>query len=354
LDELNLVSSESSQVGDIEDTIVSLGVLTVDTSDLDVIFVGNGLMEGFVLHQLWKVDVDGGSETGSKVSWAVRDVTEMLVVGEFSFGLNNGSGGGESLENLLDVGTLLHGNNSELILLVDPDKESLGVVVEDTSSLWPVSLETAGFKIFITTLEKEMISDELVLLSWGHLWERVIFTLKISAEFSKSGGYEGFNLESLLSGNGSTEWVSSEVSSNSNSSGVDHLVLVSREWWAVKFLVVHVGDVFIVNTMSVVLLDDLVEKWGEGVVGIVGSSVDTNTRVGPLSTGEDSLFERETIFISSVFACFPDIWGKALLEERSSTGWEVWHTLDIIPVLEVRTHKGSSGSSFGWLSSGNA
>jgi hypothetical protein len=354
LDELNLVSSESSQVGDIEDAIVSLGVLTVDTSDLDVIFVGNGLMESFVLHQLWKVDVDGGSETGSKVSWAVGDVTEMLVVGEFSFGLNLVGGISESLENLLDVGTLLHGNNSELILLVDPDKESLGVVVEDTSSLWPVSLETAGFKIFITTLEKEMISDELVLLSWGHLWERVIFTLKISVEFSKSGGNKGFDLESLLSGNGGSEWVGSEVSSNSNSSGVDHFVLVSGEWWAVKLVVVHGGDVLIVLSMSVILSDNLVEKWGEGIVRVVGSSVDTNTRVGPFSSGEDSLFERETIFVSSVFASFPDIWGKAFLEERRSSRWEVWHTLDIIPVLEVRSHEGSGASSFGWLSSGNA
>jgi len=74
--------------------------------------------------------------------------------------------------------------------------------------------------------------------------------------------------------------------------------------------------VLVVLSMSVILGDDLIEKWGEGIVRVVGSSVDTNTRVGPLSSGEDSLFERETVFISSVFACFPDIWGKAFLEER--------------------------------------
>ena len=110
----------------------------------------------------------------------------------------------------------------------------------------------------------------------------------------------------------------------------------------------------VIDTMSVVSLDDLVHEWGESIVRVVGSSVDTNTRVGPLGTGEDSLFERETIFVSSVFAGFPDIWGKAFLEERSSSSWEVWHTLDIIPVLEVGTHHGSVDSSFGWLSGGNA
>jgi len=316
LDELNLVSTESSHVGDIEDTIVSLGVLTVDTSDLDVIFIGNGLVEGLVLHQFWEVDVDGGSETGSKVSWAVGDITEMFVVGELSLGLNLVGGISESRENLFDVGTLLHGNNSELILLIDPDKESLGVVVIDSSSLWPVSLETAGFKIFISTLEKEVIGNETVLLSFGHLGERVIFTLKITFEFTKSRGDEGFDLESLLSGNGSSEWVGSQVSSNSNSSGVDHLVLVSWERWAVKLVVIHGGGVLGSDSMSVILSDNLVHEWGESIVRVVGSSVDTNTRVGPFSSGEDSLFERETVFVSSVFACFPDIWGKALLEKR--------------------------------------
>merc|ERR1712046_269562 len=82
LDELDLVSSESSQVGDIEDTIISFGVLSVDTSDLDLIFVSNGLMEVWVLHELWKVDMNGGSESSSKIGWASRDVTKMRVVGE--------------------------------------------------------------------------------------------------------------------------------------------------------------------------------------------------------------------------------------------------------------------------------
>ena len=91
MDELDLVSSESSQVGDIEDTVISLGVLSVDTSDLDLIFVSNGLMEIWVLHELWKVDVNGGSESSSEVGWASRDVTKMLVVGEFGFLFNETS-----------------------------------------------------------------------------------------------------------------------------------------------------------------------------------------------------------------------------------------------------------------------
>jgi hypothetical protein len=40
----------------------------------------------------------------------------------------------------------LHGDDSELVLLVDPDEEGLGVVVEDASAAWPVTVEVAGLK----------------------------------------------------------------------------------------------------------------------------------------------------------------------------------------------------------------
>jgi len=199
LDEFNLVSSESSQVGDIEDTIVSLGVLSVDTSDLYVIFVSDRLMEIWVLHELWKVDVNGSSKSGTKVSWAGRNVTEMLIVGEFGFLLNEASSGGESLEDGTDIGSLLHGDDSKLIFFVNPDEESLSIIMEDSSTLWPVSLETAGFKIFISTLEEEMIGNELGFLSRGHLRKGVVFTFKFSSEFTEGGGDEFFNLDSVNS-----------------------------------------------------------------------------------------------------------------------------------------------------------
>ena len=70
LDELLLRSSESSLVGDIKDTVVGLSVLSVDTSDLDVVFVSNFVELILVLHQLWKLDVHGGSKGSTEVGWA--------------------------------------------------------------------------------------------------------------------------------------------------------------------------------------------------------------------------------------------------------------------------------------------
>jgi hypothetical protein len=67
----------------------------------------------------------------------------MIVVGELDDSFNMLSGSAKSLEDCTNVGTWLHRDNSELILLIDPDEESLGVIVENTSSRWPVSVETA-------------------------------------------------------------------------------------------------------------------------------------------------------------------------------------------------------------------
>ena len=68
----------------------------------------------------------------------------MLIVGELAYGLDVSSGSAESVENFEDTRSLLHGDDSELILLIDPDEESLVVVVEDTSARWPVSVEVAS------------------------------------------------------------------------------------------------------------------------------------------------------------------------------------------------------------------
>jgi hypothetical protein len=121
-------------------------MLSMDSSDLDLIFVGNGLMEVWVLHELWKVDVNGGSESSSNVGWASRDITEMVIVGELGFGFNETRGLRESSENGSNIRSHLHGDDSKLILLVNPDKECLGVVVEDSSAGWPVSVEVASFQ----------------------------------------------------------------------------------------------------------------------------------------------------------------------------------------------------------------
>jgi hypothetical protein len=124
----------------------------------------------------------------------------------------------KSIEDLKDSSTLLHGNNSELILLIDPDKEGFGFVVENSSSFWPVSVEVASSKESISLLEKEVVVNQLLLNIWVHSLEWVESTLQITIE-----GVTGLNnfihdFVSLLSGDTWSKWVSSKVSSNSDSS----------------------------------------------------------------------------------------------------------------------------------------
>ena len=125
-------------------------MLTVDTSDLNVVLFGDGIELALVLHELWKLDVHGGSESGTQVGWARGDVTEMLIVGELADGFDVSGSSAESVEDLKDTSSLLHGDDSELILLIDPDEESLGVVVEDTAARGPVAVETAGLEETVT------------------------------------------------------------------------------------------------------------------------------------------------------------------------------------------------------------
>ena len=74
----------------------------------------------------------------------------------------------ESAEHSSDISSLLHRDDSELILFVDPNKESLFFVMENTSACWPVSIETTGLEESVSFLEEEVIGDQLSLLLFGH------------------------------------------------------------------------------------------------------------------------------------------------------------------------------------------
>ena len=82
--------------------------------------------------------------------------------------LNMSGSLGETSEDGTDVGARLHRNDAELVLFVDPHEESLIVVVENTSALRPVAVETASIKESIALFEQEVVSDERFTLSFGH------------------------------------------------------------------------------------------------------------------------------------------------------------------------------------------
>ena len=70
LDEVNLGTTESAEVRDVEDAVISLSVLTVGTTDLDVVLVSDGLELILMSAKLRKFDVDGSAHAGSEVGGA--------------------------------------------------------------------------------------------------------------------------------------------------------------------------------------------------------------------------------------------------------------------------------------------
>ena len=89
-------------------------------------------------------------------------------MGETSDLFNLSAGVRESSEDGSNISAILHGNNSELVLLIDPDEERFCGVVEDSSALGPVTVKSTSLKETITLLKEEVVSNELVSLNIGH------------------------------------------------------------------------------------------------------------------------------------------------------------------------------------------
>jgi hypothetical protein len=74
----------------------------------------------------------------------------MVIVRKLSYLLDICDCTTKSLKDSFDVSTRLHANDAQLVLFVDPDKESLVVVMEDPSSIGPVAVQTTGFQKSVT------------------------------------------------------------------------------------------------------------------------------------------------------------------------------------------------------------
>lgn len=168
LDEVDFGATETSQVGDVKDAVVSFGVLSVGATNLHVVLVSDSLELVLVLRKLGQLDVHRRAHASSQVGRTRSDVTKMLIIGELGDLFNLGRGSGETFEDLSDVGAHLHGDDSELVLFVDPHEESLVVVVENATRLGPFPFETARLQVLIPALEKEVVRNELLPFLFRH------------------------------------------------------------------------------------------------------------------------------------------------------------------------------------------
>jgi len=297
LDELDLGVAKTVLVGDVVGVAGLTAGLTAGAARLDIEFFATLLQEvNTLLGPSGEIDVDRGAHAGTQVGGARVDVAELLREHEFlaGFGLDGVTDSldtaGKALKDTLDVTTLLHGDDAELILLIDPDKEGLVGVVEDTTTLGPVTLHTSDLQVGVTRHEEEMVIDELLADLLVHAGERVVGARQVTFELGLGLGEEGLNAETLLLGDSGGETESFDGSADTDANGVNGDLGVNV---ALELGGVHVGDMLEVGGEAVVLADQRVEDLSEVDVGVTVTSVDTAMLVVELDGTGDGLSEGE-------------------------------------------------------------
>jgi len=273
LQELDLGVSNTISVGDVVGAVGGGGVDTTGSALLETEELENLVELLLVLAHGGELDVDAGAEAGSEVGWAGQDVSEMLVphVGVSTLlhqGLDLGKTVAETLEDSPDVATLLHSNDAEMILLVDPDQEGLAVVVPDATSIGPVAGHAgAGEERRDWLVEEEMIGDQLILLGFSHLGKREVLALVLTLETGE--GIDGDLLDGTTL---SARAVGGKADSLDGAAGTDpgrENVLVVEDT-SLEVLGVQVGLVLRVFSVSAVTcVNDGVKKVSENFVGLL-------------------------------------------------------------------------------------
>jgi len=267
LDQLNLGVSETVLVGDVISVSSLTARFSAGSTGLNSEFLASCLeLVNSLLGVSGKINVDGSSHASSKIGWAGVDVSVLLGEGIVlaRLGLdgiaNSLDSTGKTSEDSLDVSSLFHGDDTGLILLIDPHKEGLSVIVEDSTTLGPVTLHTSNCQVSVSADKKEVVIDELLSDSFIHASEWVVLASKISIESLKGRGHHLLNVNSLLLGDSGGETESINITSNTDTGRVDWH---SRLNVANNFLWVHVRGVLGISRDSVVVLDDGIEDLRE-------------------------------------------------------------------------------------------
>merc|ERR1719342_1992119 len=251
---------------------------------------------GAKLGPSWEVDVNRCSHARSKVRWAGMDVSIPFVQHEIMTRflldgiLDSLDTSCQSVKHLLDVASLLHGNDSQLILFVDPGQEGLVLVVEDASALRPVSLHTSNLEIWVTRHEEEVIINQLLPHLLAHSSKRKVGTSKVTLEVGKSLLHQVLDVNSLLLGDSGRETESVDVATNTDTGGVDRGLLADG---AFDLAGIHVACVGGISCDSMVLLDQWIEHVREDLVRIPISSINTTMLIVELHSTSDGFGERE-------------------------------------------------------------
>jgi len=297
LDKLDLGVSQSVLVGDVIGVSSLAARLTTGATGLDSQLLAPGPeLVNALLGPAGKVNVDRGPHAGTQVGWAGVDVAKLLRQLEVLAGLSldtvtdSLNATGQAFEHTLDVTALLHGDDTSLILLIHPDKEGLGLIVEDATALGPVTLHTSNLQVGVTRHEEEVVINELLTDLLVHAGQRVVGTSQVTIEPLQGSGDKLLNTDTLVLGDSGGETESLDGTANTDPDGVDWDLGVDV---SVDLGGVHVGNMLEVSWESVVLADQGVEDISEVDVGVLVTSVDAAVLVVELNSASNGLGQGE-------------------------------------------------------------
>merc|ERR1719273_575688 len=212
LDELNLRVTQTMFVGNVVSVTGLSTRLSTSTTGLKTKTFTPGLQGiNAVLGPAGQVNVDGGTHTSTQVGGARVDITEfgadLEVLSRFSLnGISDSlDASGEPFEDSLDITSLLHGNDTELILLIDPDQEGLVGIVENTTAFGPITLHTSNLQVGVTRHEQEMVINELLADLLVHSSQSIVVASEVTRQLGEGILHQSLNIDTLLFGDAGGE-----------------------------------------------------------------------------------------------------------------------------------------------------
>merc|ERR1712032_846733 len=205
LDELDLGVSQPVLVGHVVGAAVKATGLSTGSTGLDCELLAP-LLQGVktLLGVSGQVNHGGVPHVGSEVGGAGVDVAEPLREGKVlaRLSLDRASHSldatGKTGEDSLDVAALLHGDDPHLVLLVHPQEEGLGLVVEDSTALGQVTLHAGNDEVAATRDEEEVVVDQLLADLLVHASQGVVGTGEVTSQLGEGALQQALNSQPLV------------------------------------------------------------------------------------------------------------------------------------------------------------
>merc|ERR1719430_259979 len=280
-----------------------------------------------------QVNMHRSSHSSSQVSRTRMDVSVLGVKHELLPRLcldgvpHSPDTPGKSIKHCPHIPSFLHGDNPQLVLLVDPVEEGLVHIVEDTPALRPVPLHPSNLQIRVTRHEQKMIIHQLLPHFLVHPSEREVGTCKVILQVSEGLFHQVLHPKPLLPGNSRRQTKPINRSTNSDTSVVNWCLGVDVP---LDLIHIHVTRVHRLGGDAMVLLDEGIKHLSKVLVRVPITGINTTMLVVKLYCTGNSFTERKTRGCSFHFAeLLPNRLGDILGHERA-------FGLDIREVRHVR------------------